>query len=140
MNKNVITYTNYDVINENSEIISKTAFQHYRPNEKPELALLRGLISGTALLIPKQAFEDFGTFDTNYRCVQDYLLFFSFMKKYRYVFIPEITNSTRVHSKQVTNSNPKVIEENNFLWIKMQKEVSDKTKIKIFINKRRKTK
>ncbi|MBR5662642.1 MAG: glycosyltransferase family 2 protein [Bacilli bacterium] len=131
MNKNVITYTNYDVINENSEIISKTAFQHYRPNEKPELALLRGLISGTALLIPKQAFEDFGTFDTNYRCVQDYLLFFSFMKKYRYVFIPEITNSTRVHSKQVTNSNPKVIEENNFLWIKMQKEVSDKTKIKL---------
>ena len=131
LNKKVITYTDYDVINEKSKVIGETSFGVYRPNDKPELALLRGLISGTALLIPKEAFEDYGVFDTKYRCVQDYLLFFEFMKTYRYVFIPKVTNSTRVHAGQVTNVNPKVIEENNFLWIKMQEETSDETKIRL---------
>lgn len=131
LNKKVITYTDYDVINEKSKVIGETSFGVYRPNDKPELALLRGLISGTALLIPKQAFDECGVFDTKYRCVQDYLLFFEFMKTYRYVFIPKVTNSTRVHAGQVTNVNPKVIEENNFLWIKMQEETSDETKIRL---------
>ena len=131
LNKKVITYTDYDVINEKSKVIGETSFGIYRPNDKPELALLRGLISGTALLIPKDAFRDYGVFDTKYRCVQDYLLFFEFMKTYRYVFIPKVTNSTRVHAGQVTNVNPKVIEENNFLWIKMQEETPDETKIRL---------
>ena len=131
LNKKVITYTDYDVINEKSKVIGETSFGVYRPNDKPELALIRGLVSGTALLIPKEAFEEYGVFDTKYRCVQDYLLFFDFMKTYRYVFIPKVTNSTRVHAGQVTNVNPKVIEENNFLWIKMQEETSDETKIRL---------
>ncbi|MBR5369888.1 MAG: glycosyltransferase family 2 protein [Bacilli bacterium] len=131
LNKKVITYTDYDVINEKSKVIGETSFGVYRPNDKPELALLRGLISGTALLIPKDAFDECGVFDTKYRCVQDYLLFFDFMKKYRYIFIPKITNSTRVHAGQVTNVNPKVIEENNFLWIKFQEETPDETKIRL---------
>lgn len=131
LNKKVITYTNYDVINESSRIISETHFEVYRPNKKPELSMLRGLISGTALLIPKEAFEEHGVFDTKYRCIQDYLLFFNFMKTYRYIHIPDITNSTRVHAGQVTNVNPKVIEENNYLWIKMQEETPDKTKIRL---------
>ncbi len=131
LDKKVITYTDYDVINEKSKVIGETSFGVYRPNDKPELALIRGLVSGTALLIPKKAFEEYGVFDTKYRCVQDYLLFFDFMKTYRYVFIPKITNSTRVHAGQVTNVNPKVIEENNFLWIKIQEETSDETKIRL---------
>ncbi len=131
LNKKVITYTNYDVINEDSKVISDTHFEIYRPNKKPELAMLRGLISGTALLIPKDAFIEHGVFDTKYRCIQDYLLFFEFMKSYRFIHIPKITNSTRVHAGQVTNVNPKVIEENNYLWIKMQKETPDDTKIRL---------
>lgn len=131
LDKNVITYTDYDIINENSKVIGATEFQIYRPNDKPELALLRGLISGTALLIPKKALEDYGGFDTKYRCIQDYLLFFDFMKTYKYVYIPKVTNSTRVHAGQVTHVNPKVIEENNYLWIKMQEETSDETKIRL---------
>ena len=131
LNKNVITYTNYDVINEDSEVTGETRFEFYTSNEKNEIALLRGLVSGTALLIPKAAFEECGMFDEKYRCIQDYLLFFEFMRKYTYIHIPLITNSTRIHSEQVTNVSPKVIEENNFLWIYMQEQLSDETKIKI---------
>ena len=131
LNEKVITYTNYDIIDENSEIKGITQFEIYNPNEKPEIALLRGLISGTALLIPKEAFQEFGVFDEKYRCIQDYLLFFEFMKSYKYIHIPLVTNSTRVHSGQVTNVNPKVIEENNFLWTYMQENISEETKIKI---------
>ena len=131
LKKKVITYTNYDVIDETSTVVSETHFEEYKPNKEPELAMLRGLVSGTALLIPKSAFDEHGLFDTNYRCVQDYLLFFNFMKTYRYIHIPLVTNSTRVHAAQVTNVNPKVIEENNFLWIKMQEETPDETKIRL---------
>lgn len=131
LNKKVITYTNYDVIDENSKKISETHFEIYKPNKRPELAMLRGLISGTALLIPKGAFEEYGVFDTKYRCIQDYLLFFNFMKSYTYIHIPKITNSTRVHAGQVTNVNPKVIEENNYLWTMMQKETTDEAKIRL---------
>ena len=49
--------------NEKSKVIGETGFRVYRPNEKPELALLRGLVSGTALLIPREAFEDYGVFE-----------------------------------------------------------------------------
>jgi len=80
LDENVITYTDYDIINEKSKVIGETEFRRYRPNDKPELAMLRGLISGTALLIPKKALEEYGGFDTKYRCIQDYLLFFEFMK------------------------------------------------------------
>lgn len=129
--KKVITYTNYDVINEKSKVTNTVRFQVYNPNYYPEYALLRGLISGTALLIPKTAFKDYGLFDENYRCVQDYLLFFEFMKTYKYIFISKVTNATRVHSKQVTCINPKVINENNMLWTKMQKELPKNIKIRL---------
>lgn len=131
LNSKIITYTNYDVIDENSNIINIVNFKIFEPNKKPEYALLRGLISGTALLIPKKAFIEYGLFNENYRCIQDYLLFFNFMKTYKYIFIDAVTNSTRIHSQQVTNMNPKVIYENNFLWTYMQKELSDDIKIKL---------
>lgn len=131
LNKNVITYTNYDIIDENGDIKNQTRFEVFNPNRVMELALLRGLVSGTALLIPKTAFEEYGGFDEKFRCIQDYLLFFNFMKTYRYIHIPVVTNSTRVHSGQVTHSNPKVVEENNYLWILMQEETEDEKKIQI---------
>lgn len=131
LDKNVITYSNYDVINEKSEVVNATHFEVYHPNMKPEHALLRGLVSGTALLIPKKAFDVYGVFDEQYRCIQDYLLFFRFMKTYKYIHIPAITNSTRVHSKQVTNVNPKVISENNFLWTLMMKETPAEVQIRL---------
>lgn len=132
LNKKVITYTNYDVINEKSDVTNIMHFEKFKPNLYPEYAILHGLASGTSLLIPKSAFDEYGLFDENYRCIQDYLLFFKFMNDYQYIFIPNVvTNSTRVHSKQVTNCNPKVIQENNFLWTYMQKEFSNARKIKL---------
>lgn len=131
LNELVITYTNYDVIDEDSNIINAVNFSVFNPNKKPEYALLRGLVSGTALLIPKKAFIDYGGFSEEHRCVQDYLLFFEFMKTYKYIFIDKVTNSTRIHKKQVTRMNPNVIKENNFLWTYMQKQLSNETKIKL---------
>ena len=131
LNKKVITYTNYDTIDENGNVNNQTMFEVFNPNQTMELALLRGLISGTALLIPKTAFEEYGCFDVKYRCIQDYLLFFNFMETYKYIHIPVVTNSTRIHSGQVTHSNPKVIEENNYLWTLMQEKTDERTKIKI---------
>jgi hypothetical protein len=53
------------------------------------------------------------------------------MKTYKYIHIPAITNSTRVHSKQVTNVSPKVISENNYLWVLMMKETPEEVQIRL---------
>lgn len=132
LNRRVITYTNYDVIDEHSDVVNSMHFDIFDPNHYSEYAILHGLASGTSLLIPKSAFDEHGLFDEKYRCIQDYLLFFKFLKDYDYIFIPKvITNSTRVHSGQVTNTNPNVIKENNFLWKYMMSEFPDKRKIKL---------
>lgn len=132
MDKKVITYTNYDVIDEHSDVVNFMHFDVFEPNLHSEYSILHGLASGTSLLIPKSAFDEYGLFDEKYRCIQDYLLFFKFLNDYKYVFIPYVvTNSTRVHSGQVTNTNPNVIKENNFLWKYMISEFPDDKKINL---------
>ena len=41
-------------------------------------------------------------FDEKYRCVQDYIKWFEFIKKYHFVHMPEVLAASRVHPKQVT--------------------------------------
>lgn len=131
INKKIILYTNCDVIDENGKYISHTEYEVFNPNDKPEYALLHGLLAGITMLIPKTAFVDHGNFDESFRCVQDYLLFFEMLKSYKYIFTPDRYCASRQHKNQVTNTNQKMIEENNFLWTKMQKELPTETKIKL---------
>ena len=115
-----ILYSDYDLIDEKSKVLSKAIKDHKMLEEKEEYALLRGTVNGITLLIPKIAFKECGNFDESLRCAQDYDLWYRMMKKgYKYKHIPEILASTRIHKKQVTNTNPKVITEGNNFWIKM---------------------
>lgn len=131
IDKKIILYANCDVIDENGDFISNTAYEVFDPNSKPEYALLHGLLAGITMLIPKSAFAEHGGFDESYRCVQDYLLFFEMLKTYKYIFIADKLSASRQHRKQVTNTNPKIIDENNYLWIKMQQDLSREVKIRL---------
>lgn len=128
----VILYSDYDLIDENGKLISKAIKDHKMLEEKPEYALLRGTVNGITLLIPKIAFDECGNFDESLRCAQDYELWYRMMKKgYSYVHIPKILAKSRFHSKQVSNTNPKVETEGNSFWINMIDDISLKTKIKL---------
>ena len=128
--ENTILYTDYDLINENSEIISTVKNNHRLLEKKPAYALLRGAVCGVSLLIPKKAFDDYGTFDEKYRCIQDYLKWFEMMKTYQFVHMDKVLAKSRVHGKQVTVTSPKVLSENNYLWTTMMEQFPDDEKIK----------
>lgn len=112
-----ILFSNYAYIDENNKILYKTHFEKLKKiNDYYEYAFYRGMLCGLTLLIPKEAFYKIGLFDENLRCVQDYMLFFQFLKKYKYRFINECTSFSRIHSKQVTLTSKKMQEENDLLW------------------------
>ena len=126
-----ILYSDYDLMDENSNVFARSIKDHNELTEKPEYALLRGSINGITLLIPKQAFKDCGYFREDLRCTQDYELWFRMFKKYKFVHQPEILGTTRLHKNQTGNTNPNVLKENNELWINLIESVSDKDKIRL---------
>lgn len=117
-----IVFSDYGLIDENGYCYDKVIMSHEVVKMHNEYALLKGYINGITLLIPKEAFEECGTFDEKLRCTQDYDMWFRMLLKgYRFKHIPKILASTRIHGNQVTNTNPKVITEGNELWINMMK-------------------
>ena len=135
LNERVILYSDYDLMNENGKVTDHSVKDHQMLEQKPEYALLRGTVNGLTLLIPKKAFKECGNFDESLRCVQDYDLWYKMMKKgYKFIHLPEILVITRIHSKQVTNTNPKVETEGNTFWINMIDDISLKSKIRLEVS------
>jgi len=126
--KNVILYSNYNIINENSKIIDTIIRNHKLLEDKMEYAVLRGGINGITLLIPKKAFDDYGHFDEKLKCTQDYAKWFEMMKTYKFVHMPIVLAKHRFHQAQETVNNPNVVAEGNELWIKMMRDLPPETK------------
>jgi len=130
-NDNVIPYSDYDLIDKNSKLIGQAIKNHRMLELKPEYALLRGSINGLTLLIPKTAFDEYGLFDENLRCAQDYEMWQRFTKTYIYKHMPEVLVQTRIHGEQVTVTNSKVETEGNKIWINLIESQSKETKEKL---------
>ena len=128
--KKAILYSDYDIIDQDSILTSKSIKPHKETVEKPEYALLRGHINGITLLIPKRAFDECGNFDEKLRCAQDYELWYRMMKAgYNFIHIPKILAKSRVHDKQVTHTNPKVETEGNKFWIDITDDIPYERKV-----------
>ena len=129
--KNIILYSNYDLMNEYSEVYSKSVFNNYVLLNKPEYALLRGAINGITLLIPKSAFLEYGYFSEDLRCTQDYAKWAEFMNSYKFVHQDLILATSRVHSMQTGNTSPKMVTEGNQFWTNYVEGYNDNEKIRI---------
>lgn len=119
--KDVILYSNYDVINKKSKRIDRVKLNHHLLKIKPIYALLRSAISGSTLLIPKKAFDEYGFFDEKLKCTQDYVKWFEMMESYNFIHMQELLTKYRTHEFQDTVKNPLVLTEGNELWIKIIK-------------------
>ncbi len=127
-NKNIVIYADYELINEKSEHVETHIQDHDMLEKIPIYSLLRGIINGITLLIPKVVFETHGVFDVTLRCTQDYDLWFRIFNDYKFVHQPEVYTKTRIHPNQDTASNPAAVTEGNALWIRMLKTVPDSVK------------
>lgn len=128
---NTILYSDYDLMDENSNVFANSIKDHDELINKPEYALLRGAINGITLLIPKEAFKECGLFREDLRCTQDYELWSRMMKKYKFIHEPGILATTRLHKNQTGNISPRVAIENNELWLDLIESISDKRKIEL---------
>jgi len=115
--KKVIAFSDYYLMDKYGHRTFESKKNHEEISKKPEYIIAKGHINGLSLLIPKQAFDDYGDFSTELICVQDYEMWWRMSKTYSFVHIPESLVSTRCHSKQVTETNPKVITEGDNFYI-----------------------
>lgn len=129
-NENIILYSNYSIIDENGSFIKNVILNHDEYNKKPYNSIFNMDINGITLLIPKKAFDECGLFDETLRCIQDYDLWYKMIEKYKFVHMKNILGSTRVHSNQVSNVNPKVITEGNYFYKKLVDEFDKELKVK----------
>ncbi len=127
--ENTIIFSNFDYINEYGEKLKEVYLDHELVEKNNDYAVLRGMIGGITLLIPKKAFEEYGEFDPRLRCTQDYDMWFKMLKTYKFVHIEDILAMTRIHSLQDTNTSPRVLSEGNKLWIDIVNNYSLQKKI-----------
>jgi glycosyltransferase involved in cell wall biosynthesis len=127
-NDKTILYSDYDLMDENSNIFAVSKKNHEELIQKPEYSLLRGSIDGITLLIPKTAFDECGLFNEKLRCTQDYEMWRRMMSKYKFIHQPEVLATTRLHKNQTTNTSPVMLSEGNELWISLIESFSDTKK------------
>jgi glycosyltransferase involved in cell wall biosynthesis len=127
-NKKLIPFADYELIDKNSQFLQKVSLNHEELIEKPEYAILRGCINGITLLIPKEAFKEYGYFNTDLKCTQDYDMWRRVMKTYQFIHMKDIFTKTRIHSQQDSNKHPNVVIEGDPLWIDLMREIPLKDK------------
>lgn len=119
-NNNTIIYSDYDLIDENGNNIGNIILPHEKLENKNSLPLMKGLINGITLLIPKKAFIDCGEFNIDLKCTQDYDMWFRMLTKgYNFVHLELSLASSRQHRNQTTNTSTKMVSEGNTLWKNM---------------------
>lgn len=132
-NENTICFSNYKIINNDSKVIETPAIElaHNIKKFKNHLyPVVKGLIFGCTLLIPKKCFSQQGVFDETLKTSQDYDMWLRLFPKYNIAFQPDYLMYSRKHAGQGTYSKQAETESNTF-WIKLMKDISDADKTAI---------
>jgi hypothetical protein len=115
-----IVFGGYDLIDESGRrlrTISPHLLMSKDQLEVPLASLLRGLINGCTLLVPKELFLRFGTFNEQLLTTQDYDLWFRMLRKTSIVYESSIEVLTRQHSDQCSRRmHDRHLLEGNTLW------------------------
>ena len=98
--KPCIVYSDYEQIDENGNRLKLCSFQDIQPSQLRISFILRRLIHGCSLLVPRECFDLVGTFNEHLLTTQDYDRWFRFAARYRFVHIPRILMKSRVHAQQ----------------------------------------
>lgn len=123
--EHTIVYCDFDIIDSKSEIITKRVFDHNMLIKKPLYGILRGYIHGCSLLIPKEAFNQYGLFNTNLKFTQDYDLWLKFSKYYNFKHIEKTLIQSRSHHEQDSKKHSIDPKEGNAFWSKCVEELED---------------
>lgn len=141
-NEKQIPYAAFKVVDENNIIkMNETrqaqlhCFDYKTSILKNDFTLLKGEINGGSVLIPKEAFKKHGYFAEDQRITQERDMWSRLITEYKFICIPYNTAIIRSHSRQVTNTNPKIKIESDEKNIEIIKSLSDDRIKKLGLNK-----
>lgn len=118
-NKDTILFSNFELINEKSEVFSKTQFDKRFSKSQLEndiFPVLKGCTNGCAMLIPKKKLLEDGGFDASKKTTNDYIMWFKLFSKYPSCFIEDYLIKYRIHSNQDTRKSPVYMDECEDMW------------------------
>lgn len=123
--RNTIVYSDFDIIDSESKIVSKKILDHQMLSNKPLYGILKRYIHGCSLLIPQEAFKKYGLFDTALKYTQDYDLWLRLSKHYTFKHIEKTLIQSRHHDEQDTKKHNIDPKEGNAFWIKCVEELKE---------------
>lgn len=126
-NKETILFSNFELINEKSEVFSKTQFDKRFSKKQLEndiFPVLKGCTNGCAMLIPKKMLLEDGGFDVSKKTTNDYIMWFKLFSKYPSCFIEDYLIKYRIHSNQDTRKSPVYMDECEEMWSDVFKNIT----------------
>lgn len=99
----VIMYSDFAVFTDDPNRVRDVHLPDVSPESFRYFLAADSVLHGCALLIPKLAFDECGTFNEKLRTTQDYELWFRFSEKFRFVRVPAVLVKGRHHENQGTN-------------------------------------
>ncbi len=126
-----ILFSNYRIIDGQSKVIETCPIHLVHDIEKFSNHLypvIKGLVFGCTLLIPKRCFFEYGLFDVKRKTSQDTEMWMRLFPKYSILFQKEYLFLSRRHLDQGTNSS-RAKEESNDLWCSIINNLDEKDKI-----------
>lgn len=99
---NVIPYTNFDLIDEQSKMTGFKAVDAVDPRFFRYYLTVSHPVHGCTTLLPKSCFEKCGFFDESLRTTQDYDFWFRLAPYYKFIHIPSSHIQSRHHNEQGT--------------------------------------
>lgn len=129
-NQHTICFSNYKIIDEQSRVIETPAIELVHNIKKFSNHLypvVKGLVFGCTLLIPKKCFEEQGLFDEQLKTSQDTDMWLRLFPKYDIAFQRAYLLYSRRHAGQGTHT-ARAKAESNQMWIKIMKSLNDSDK------------
>ncbi|MCZ8173142.1 MAG: glycosyltransferase [Brevundimonas sp.] len=111
-------YSNYSLIDSDSNILAKNVLDVELYQRDPELGLLHSGINGCTILIPMELLRRYLPFDPRLRYTQDYDLWGRLLQHHPFVLNDADLVHYRIHDAQGTRQ-PGAVEEGNRLWVRL---------------------
>lgn len=129
-----ILYGNWVLIDKSSKRFDEFKIEKRYEMQKlnhPLYPIMKCIVHGGTLLIPKKCFDEVGLFNPDCRTTQDYEMWFRMFPKYNLLFQPNFFVKFRYHEMQGSNTIKNAKPEADKLWLNMVTKLSDKEKIYI---------
>ena len=127
MDKNTIVFSNFDLINSEGIVFSKTNHTFFYKKEELTsgiMPVIMGAVNGCTTLINKECFNECGLFDEKLKTVQDYDMWLRLFSKYPSTFIDKHLVQYRVHEKQGTNAYKDRFDVEDNFWLKVIEKIT----------------